>query len=94
MTEGKGTLFFVYFLLIRNMVFLGTSLIFAIRISNFFSSYFFFITNRGQYQPTNNPPLLSGPVMYMLSPGSGTIRRCDPFGIGVSLWVWALRPSS
>ena len=29
-------------------------------------------------------------VLYMLSPGSGTIRRCDPVVVGVSLWVWAL----
>ena len=27
--------------------------------------------------------------LYMLGPGSGTIRRCGPVGIGVSLWVWA-----
>jgi hypothetical protein len=27
--------------------------------------------------------------MYMLGPGSGTIRRCGLVGIGVSLWVWA-----
>ena len=26
--------------------------------------------------------------------GSGTIRRCGLVGVGVSLWVWALRPSS
>ena len=32
--------------------------------------------------------------LYMLSPGSGTIWRCGPVGVGVSLWVWALRPSS
>jgi hypothetical protein len=32
--------------------------------------------------------------LYMCRPGSGTIRRCGPFGVGVSLWVWALRPSS
>jgi hypothetical protein len=32
--------------------------------------------------------------LYMLGPGSGTIRRCGPVGIGVSLWVWALRLSS
>ena len=25
--------------------------------------------------------------------GSGTIK-CDPVGVGVSLWVWFLRPSS
>jgi hypothetical protein len=23
-----------------------------------------------------------------------TIRRCDLVGVGVSLWMWALRPSS
>ena len=28
--------------------------------------------------------------LYML----GTIRRCGPVGLGVSLWAWALRPSS
>jgi hypothetical protein len=32
--------------------------------------------------------------LYMLDPGSGTISRYDPVGVGVSLWVWALKPSS
>jgi hypothetical protein len=32
--------------------------------------------------------------LYMLSPRSGTIRGCGPVGVGVSLWVWALRPQS
>ena len=32
--------------------------------------------------------------LYMLGPGSGTIRRCGPVGVGVALWVWALRFSS
>jgi hypothetical protein len=32
--------------------------------------------------------------LYVLSPGNGTIRSCGPVGVGVSLWVWALRPSS
>ena len=27
--------------------------------------------------------------LYMLSPGSDTIRKCDPVGVGVLLWVWA-----
>jgi hypothetical protein len=27
--------------------------------------------------------------LYMLCPGSGTIRRCDLVGVGISLWVWA-----
>jgi hypothetical protein len=27
--------------------------------------------------------------LYMLGPGSGTIRRCGLVGVGVSLWVWA-----
>ena len=31
--------------------------------------------------------------LYMLSLGSGTIRKCGLVRIGVSLWVWALRPS-
>jgi hypothetical protein len=31
--------------------------------------------------------------LYMLGSGSGTIRRCSPVGVGVSLWVWAIRPS-
>jgi hypothetical protein len=31
--------------------------------------------------------------LYMLSPGSGSIGRCGPVGVGVSLWVWASRPS-
>ena len=32
--------------------------------------------------------------LYMLGPGSGTIRRCGLLGVGVSLWVWTLRPLS
>jgi hypothetical protein len=32
-------------------------------------------------------------MVYMLGPGSGTIRMCGPVGVGVSLWAWALRPS-
>jgi hypothetical protein len=32
--------------------------------------------------------------LNMLSPGSGTIWRCGLVGVGVSLWFWALRPSS
>lgn len=31
--------------------------------------------------------------LYMLGP-SGTIRRHSLVGVAVSLWVWALRPSS
>jgi hypothetical protein len=31
--------------------------------------------------------------LYTLSPGNGTIRRCGLVGVGVSLWVRALRPS-
>ena len=27
--------------------------------------------------------------LYMLGPGSGTIRRCGLVGVGVSLWAWA-----
>jgi hypothetical protein len=26
--------------------------------------------------------------LYMLGPGSSTIRRCGLVGVGVSLWVW------
>jgi hypothetical protein len=29
---------------------------------------------------------------YVFGPGSGTIIRCGPVGVGVLLWVWALRP--
>jgi hypothetical protein len=32
--------------------------------------------------------------LHMFDSGSGTIRRRGPVGVGVSLWVWALRPSS
>ena len=28
--------------------------------------------------------------LYMLGPGSGTIRRYDLVGVGMSLWAWAL----
>jgi hypothetical protein len=31
--------------------------------------------------------------LYMLGPGSGTIRRCGLVGGSVSLWVWSLKPS-
>jgi hypothetical protein len=31
--------------------------------------------------------------LHMLGPGSGTVCRCGLSGVGVSLWVWALRPS-
>jgi hypothetical protein len=32
--------------------------------------------------------------LYMFGPESGTIRRCGIVGVGVSLWAWALMPSS
>jgi hypothetical protein len=32
--------------------------------------------------------------LSMLGPGSGTIRGCGLIGESMSLWVWALRPSS
>ena len=32
--------------------------------------------------------------LYVFGPESGTIRRCGLVGVGVSPWVWALRPSS
>jgi hypothetical protein len=32
--------------------------------------------------------------LYMLGPGSGTIMRGGLVGVGMSLLVWALRPSS
>ena len=28
-------------------------------------------------------------ALYMYGPGSGTIRRCDLVGVGVSLWAWS-----
>ena len=31
--------------------------------------------------------------LYTLGPGGGTVGRCGLVGEGVSLWVWALRPS-
>ena len=30
--------------------------------------------------------------LHMLGPGSGTIRRYGPVGVGVALWMWALIP--
>ena len=30
--------------------------------------------------------------LNMLGPGSGTIWKCGLGGIGVSQWMWALRP--
>jgi hypothetical protein len=32
--------------------------------------------------------------LYMLCPGSGTIRRCGLVGVGVSMWVRVLKPGS
>jgi hypothetical protein len=32
--------------------------------------------------------------LYMLSPRSGTITKCSSVGVGISLWVKPLRPSS
>lgn len=32
--------------------------------------------------------------LYMLGPGIGTIRSCGIVKVGMSLWLWALRPSS
>ena len=32
--------------------------------------------------------------LYLLGLGSGTVRRCALVRISVSLWAWALRPSS
>jgi len=31
--------------------------------------------------------------LYMLGPENGTIRKYGPVGVGLSLCVWALRPS-
>ena len=31
--------------------------------------------------------------LNMFGPGSGAVRRCGLVGVGVSLWVWALRQS-
>ena len=44
--------------------------------------------------PRDPVPTLHMATCYslnMLGPGSGTIRRCGLVGVGVSLWVWALR---
>ena len=35
-----------------------------------------------------------GDGLYILGPGSGTMKRCGLVGISVSLWVLALRTSS
>jgi hypothetical protein len=32
--------------------------------------------------------------LYLLSLGSDSIRKYGPVGVGMSLWVWSLRPSS
>jgi hypothetical protein len=32
--------------------------------------------------------------LYLLGLGSGTVTRCGLVGVGVSLWVWAIRLSS
>jgi hypothetical protein len=47
---------------------------------------------RGNIASTNGITICDG--LYMLDPGSGTIRMCGPVGVGMSLWVWALRPPS
>jgi hypothetical protein len=40
----------------------------------------------------NKFPFCGG--LFMLGPGSDTIRRCGPVGVGISLWARALRHSS
>lgn len=52
-----------YFLLIRTVDFLGTNLLFVVRISNFFfvHDYLTTMTNNHQQQPTNDPHCLLEP---------------------------------
>ena len=32
--------------------------------------------------------------LHMLGPGSGTTKKCGLVGVGMSLWAWALTPST
>ena len=43
------------------------------------------------HRPAEKLPHCDG--LYMLSPGSGTIRRGGTVEVGVAPWVWALRAS-
>jgi hypothetical protein len=45
---------------------------------------------RGRSQKAQ-PEFLFCDGLHMLGPGTGTIRRYGPVGVGLSLWVWAIR---
>lgn len=56
------------FLFIRGVKFLGTRLIFAIRLSNFVFFAYGYLTNHKQQQPTSkNSPTSQWPSIYRLS---------------------------
>ena len=46
------------------------------------------------FEQTSGDQAVEHDGLYMLNPGSGTIKRCGPVGVGLSLWVWDLRPTS
>ena len=56
-----------YFLLIRGIEFLGASLIFTIRISNFFLLFLLCAQLLNKLQQTNNPTTSQGPSIYIPS---------------------------
>lgn len=41
------------------------------------------------FDPSLNAWMCVWDGLYMLKPGSGTIRRCGPLEVGLSLWEWA-----
>ena len=43
---------------------------------------------------TSQPVFGNYDDLYMLGPGSGAVRKYSLVGVGVSLWVWVLIPSS
>ena len=44
---------------------------------------------RGQKDGSPNKAFVHCDSLYMLSPGSSTIRMHGLVGVGVSLWAWA-----
>jgi hypothetical protein len=62
--------------------------------------YYYYYYAMGRYGPYRlmclNKPMGAREwnVMVCICPGSDTIWRCGLVGVDVSLWVWALRPSS
>jgi hypothetical protein len=68
--------------------------------TQFFSLHFGFAGKGVNSQPLLRLPCLPIPILhccgglYLFGSGSSTIRRCGLVGVVVSLWVWAIRPST